>query len=55
MFLPPQTKYDIAFTITKSLNGLTRTNLQNKSFYYTISLFKNIQDMVKKLSTIQLL
>lgn len=49
MFLPPQSQYDIAFTITKQVNGLTRSNLQTKSFYYTISLFKKIQDLVKKI------
>lgn len=49
MFLPPQSKYDVDFTLTKELNGLTRSGLDTKSFYYTISLFKNIQDLVKNI------
>ena len=47
MFLPPQSQYDIAFTITKGLVGLNRSQLLTKSFYYSISLFKTIQDLVK--------
>ena len=46
-FLPPQKPFKIEFTITKGLNGLSRSSLQIKSFYYTISLFKKIQDLVK--------
>ena len=46
----PGVKYDVDFTLTKELNGLTRSGLDTKSFYYTISLFKNIQDLVKNIN-----
>lgn len=49
IFLPPQEKYEINFTLRKGLIGLSRNDLQIKSFYYTISLFKKIQDLVKSI------
>tara|TARA_Y100000741_G_scaffold187208_1_gene142385 strand:- start:1556 stop:6784 length:5229 start_codon:yes stop_codon:yes gene_type:complete len=49
IFLPPQKPFTIDFVLTnKDMTNMTRERVQTKSFYYTISLFKNIQDLVKR-------